>query len=69
MTYTVQYPFAIMPVRDNIVRLLVDMRYESNFEPFPGVGLQTRDEADAYVDTHGLVYEEDVAEESPFSLN
>jgi hypothetical protein len=69
MTYTVQYPFAIMPVRDSIVRLLVDMRYESNFEPFPGTGFQTRDEADAYVDEHGLVYEEDVAEESPFSLN
>jgi hypothetical protein len=69
MTYTAQYPFAIVPVQGNVVRLLVDMRYESNFEPFPGVGFQTRDEADAYVDEHGLVYEEDVAEESPFSLN
>jgi hypothetical protein len=67
--YNVQYPFAIMSVRDNIVQLLVDVRYKSNFEPFPGVGFQARDEADAYVDDYGLVYEEDVAEESPFSLN
>jgi hypothetical protein len=67
--YTAQYPLAILSVRDKVVRLLVDMKYESASEPFPGVGFQTQDEADTYVDEHGLVYEEDVAEESPFSLN
>jgi len=67
--HTAEYPFAIMPVEGNVVSLMINVKYESAFEPFSGVGFQTRDEADAYVDEHGLVYEEDVAEESPFSLN